>query len=150
MILIRLSQSNSRHPRSSKVSWLNLCKSKKMRVVTLRNIYGGSTMFFRRKKYRLVSQYESFLIFQFFPIIAVIVSHSLPNGAFRYHRLWWFLVNTDTLERCQVSKTTKSLRYMPGIACFERLYYWMVTIIYRNSRPSNPDDDITKRYWYID
>ena len=69
MILIRLSQSNSRHPRPSKVSWLNLCKSKKMRVVTLRNIYGGSTMFFRRKKYRLVSVYESFLIFHFSTII---------------------------------------------------------------------------------
>ena len=54
----------------------NLNKSKKMRERWVYGmIYLGSIMFFRRKKYRLISQYESFLAFHFCTIIAEVETY---------------------------------------------------------------------------
>ena len=43
-------------------------------------IYLGSIMFFRREKYRLISLYESFSAFQFFPSIAEIANVWISCG----------------------------------------------------------------------
>ena len=43
-------------------------------------VYLGSIMFFRREKYRLISQYESFLAFQFCTFIAEIETAASRMG----------------------------------------------------------------------
>ena len=47
-------------------------------------IYIGSIMLFRRKKYRLVSQYLSFLAFHFCTIIAVVESEKASETYTKY------------------------------------------------------------------
>jgi hypothetical protein len=55
-----------------------------------------------------------------------------------------FAEPVDVLEVCQVSNASKNQRYMPGIVCFERLNFRVVTMIYLKSKSRLRSDDITK------